>query len=116
PLRFLQQDDPLHEVLLRRRHDGLNDGAGNDVLALDGLNRLFRFRVEFDLDPLVLPVQFVEDEPPQGVDGLLVAAGLLLEARLYRERFVQVDAEDLLDRKSTRLNSSHEWISYAVFC
>src|SRR5207247_10054618 len=24
--------------------------------------------------------------------------------------------EPLLDRKSTRLNSSHEWISYAVFC
>src|SRR5438105_12199650 len=23
---------------------------------------------------------------------------------------------DLQDRKSTRLNSSHEWISYAVFC
>src|SRR5207247_9866466 len=23
---------------------------------------------------------------------------------------------DLGDRKSTRLNSSHEWISYAVFC
>src|SRR5207247_8976048 len=23
---------------------------------------------------------------------------------------------DTLDRKSTRLNSSHEWISYAVFC
>src|SRR5438105_15866085 len=23
---------------------------------------------------------------------------------------------DLVDRKSTRLNSSHEWISYAVFC
>src|SRR5438105_9609140 len=22
----------------------------------------------------------------------------------------------LIDRKSTRLNSSHEWISYAVFC
>src|SRR5207247_4379748 len=25
-------------------------------------------------------------------------------------------AIDSLDRKSTRLNSSHEWISYAVFC
>src|SRR2546422_7660078 len=25
-------------------------------------------------------------------------------------------AEDLLDRKSTRLNSSHGYISYAVFC
>src|SRR5438105_6281511 len=24
--------------------------------------------------------------------------------------------EDEEDRKSTRLNSSHEWISYAVFC
>src|SRR5207247_6295971 len=23
---------------------------------------------------------------------------------------------EFLDRKSTRLNSSHEWISYAVFC
>src|SRR5438105_11154686 len=28
---------------------------------------------------------------------------------------VPVPAPDL-DRKSTRLNSSHEWISYAVFC
>src|SRR5438105_5423433 len=25
-------------------------------------------------------------------------------------------ARSALDRKSTRLNSSHEWISYAVFC
>src|SRR5438105_5918715 len=25
-------------------------------------------------------------------------------------------AGPLVDRKSTRLNSSHEWISYAVFC
>src|SRR5207247_5724805 len=24
--------------------------------------------------------------------------------------------QSVLDRKSTRLNSSHEWISYAVFC
>src|SRR6266536_1095712 len=26
------------------------------------------------------------------------------------------DYEHLEDRKSTRLNSSHEWIAYAVFC
>src|SRR5207247_10163759 len=25
------------------------------------------------------------------------------------------DSEPVIDRKSTRLNSSHEWISYAVF-
>src|SRR5207247_10444008 len=28
----------------------------------------------------------------------------------------ELDAVAILDRKSTRLNSSHEWISYAVFC
>src|SRR5690348_17580111 len=34
-----------------------------------------------------------------------------------RERFAQGGAEPyLLDRKSTRLNSSHPSISYAVFC
>src|SRR5438105_5748223 len=27
-----------------------------------------------------------------------------------------VRVEQVRDRKSTRLNSSHEWISYAVFC
>src|SRR2546422_1659008 len=29
---------------------------------------------------------------------------------------LQLDAECPLDRKSTRLNSSHGYISYAVFC
>src|SRR6266849_8363460 len=31
------------------------------------------------------------------------------------KRFLQ-EKEDRQDRKSTRLNSSHEWSSYAVFC
>src|SRR5207247_7580229 len=40
--------------------------------------------------------------------------GLVLEAsqRPSRPHFVHGNR----DRKSTRLNSSHEWISYAVFC
>src|SRR5438105_15280419 len=29
---------------------------------------------------------------------------------------VAIDHDADADRKSTRLNSSHEWISYAVFC
>src|SRR5438105_6314612 len=35
-----------------------------------------------------------------------------------RERVVVADLghHQRVDRKSTRLNSSHEWISYAVFC
>src|SRR5271170_8268473 len=29
---------------------------------------------------------------------------------------IQSNKTRAIDRKSTRLNSSHEWISYAVFC
>src|SRR5207247_5627047 len=38
--------------------------------------------------------------------------------RVWRKRIVRntKSREEPLDRKSTRLNSSHEWISYAVFC
>src|SRR5207247_9204504 len=32
------------------------------------------------------------------------------------ERRVEGALDAALDRKSTRLNSSHEWISYAAFC
>src|SRR5476649_2991003 len=39
------------------------------------------------------------------------------EAPGYEVPFVEVSrSEDVLDRKSTRLNSSHTVISYAVFC
>src|SRR3990172_9807124 len=39
-------------------------------------------------------------------------------SKLAKEPFVGMwrDREDLQDRKSTRLNSSHGYISYAVFC
>src|SRR5438105_11296805 len=36
--------------------------------------------------------------------------------RPEKSRVSPVRARMRLDRKSTRLNSSHEWISYAVFC
>src|SRR5438105_15195851 len=32
------------------------------------------------------------------------------------ENLSRANKRQILDRKSTRLNSSHEWISYAVFC
>src|SRR5438105_9374335 len=35
--------------------------------------------------------------------------------RAFREAFERHHSAGI-DRKSTRLNSSHEWISYAVFC
>src|SRR5438105_10362282 len=37
-------------------------------------------------------------------------------ATLGRRDQLVADGTLDLDRKSTRLNSSHEWISYAVFC
>src|SRR6266849_4337555 len=38
--------------------------------------------------------------------------------REFRKELVRraIEIEPKADRKSTRLNSSHEWISYAVFC
>src|SRR5438105_11302991 len=41
--------------------------------------------------------------------------GMILHLR-QGEKMAQRDVLARLDRKSTRLNSSHEWISYAVFC
>src|SRR3712207_8032925 len=60
------------------------------------------------------------DGPDAGVGGELAQAGdrVVVEAR-RRVRVVPDGGEDLrvgLDRKSTRLNSSHANISYAVFC
>src|SRR5207247_9239166 len=39
------------------------------------------------------------------------------DRRIFRELCARGKPDSwVLDRKSTRLNSSHEWISYAVFC
>src|SRR5438105_10935783 len=45
-------------------------------------------------------------------DAATDSAGYDLDARGPGELIQRSN----LDRKSTRLNSSHEWISYAVFC
>src|SRR3712207_8010044 len=45
-------------------------------------------------------------------DGIAIAAGPLLVASMTHDPLLVASA----DRKSTRLNSSHANISYAVFC
>src|SRR5438105_9366884 len=45
-----------------------------------------------------------------------LSAPVTIQAQIpagYSGNYIQFKPED---RKSTRLNSSHEWISYAVFC
>src|SRR5439155_24304688 len=44
-----------------------------------------------------------------------VSAGETLPAEIF-ERWKRTTGLEILDRKSTRLNSSHVAISYAVFC
>src|SRR6266536_1866517 len=51
---------------------------------------------------------------PSRIGHLLDMSIRDLERILYYESFVVIDPGKT-DRKSTRLNSSHEWISYAVF-
>src|SRR2546430_16810711 len=47
---------------------------------------------------------------PDGPSVMLTFVGMALSGRLTAEENIAVD------RKSTRLNSSHSQISYAVFC
>src|SRR5688572_31827025 len=52
---------------------------------------------------------------PRPVLEVRTADGLTLLGEVTREDTFRPD-EHVLDRKSTRLNSSHSQISYAVFC
>src|SRR2546430_10459310 len=53
-----------------------------------------------------------------GVQRALIRAAVFLEPALQqdRERRLAAGGRTEQDRKSTRLNSSHSQISYAVFC
>src|SRR5258707_2277959 len=48
--------------------------------------------------------------------GLAGRAGQRLAAQPFQDRALKLAEVQRLDRKSTRLNSSHANISYAVFC
>src|SRR5207247_7710001 len=82
-----------------------------------------------ELDPLAAPVG--REQTALGVEpGMPVRREATLFPQHVRAREGRVTAQGhldrrgepaepvslVLDRKSTRLNSSHEWISYAVFC
>src|SRR3712207_5395904 len=80
--------------------DDLDDGAGDDLVG-------FLLRLDRAPGALVLGALLGQDQA-----AFLV---LLLEDEGFH---LVADADDLVgvDRKSTRLNSSHANISYAVFC
>src|SRR4051812_49740332 len=57
-----------------------------------------------------------EAEPPPRRSAVEMAADLGLGLDAWQRDVLTTTARDILDRKSTRLNSSHMSISYAVFC
>src|SRR5437879_13582860 len=92
------------------RYDGQLDPGwtveayrGGDLVALDSTDRRGRFAV-------ALPVRYGENP----VD--FVAYGPLGEVREFNRTYRVLSELLPPDRKSTRLNSSHRCISYAVFC
>src|SRR5207247_3249690 len=87
--------------LHRRGHDGPGPRA-----------RLSQRARAHDLAP-----SHVQNERWLGSDsgaGIRLGA-VVIDAKLGELR-QEADQVETADRKSTRLNSSHEWISYAVFC
>src|SRR3712207_8210833 len=66
----------------------------------------------------ILAILGVEQLLDHGLAVVGLVAGALEHVEGEGHRLVAVDAVrvDVLDRKSTRLNSSHANISYAVFC
>src|SRR5947208_8506176 len=85
------------------------------------------FPLYFYKNKSTLPVEAIGEQMtdtridlPQGTLDLLILRTLALEPQhgwAISERIHQVSSKTLfVDRKSTRLNSSHQIISYAVFC
>src|SRR5207247_11286621 len=89
--------DPAHPVL-GSRSVVLTSSVGSE-------------RLDGRLPPGTSLVELGEDLV---IDGKLVVDALL--DRGHRLILSEAGPHAFGDRKSTRLNSSHEWISYAVFC
>ena len=61
-----------------------------------------------------------QDNPQNEAQTMAALLGKTVEASIDLGNIMQINPaeaqDDTLDRKSTRLNSSHDQISYAVFC
>src|SRR2546422_5214841 len=71
------------------------------------------------LDDIGVGVGLAERHDPSRCEEpieMFHSARVLLQVARPRRFVVPVEVRSNLDRKSTRLNSSHGYISYAVFC
>src|SRR5690606_41893556 len=73
--------------------------------------------VERAVDAVLVPIAIVAQEPvDELVDALDAHAARRVKAGILPEQLLARRVVQIADRKSTRLNSSHVKISYAVFC
>src|SRR2546430_10022494 len=77
------------------------------------------FRDKIEIPSIVTEVRY--DELSRSVDAIALEVERISEAQRYvakllAERVNAMQMAQTVDRKSTRLNSSHSQISYAVFC
>src|SRR2546422_6174414 len=86
---------------------GLSSYTTQSGLVLIGTLPLHLDALDTGLQHFVLSCRISLDNRPPGADTALPDSG---------ERGSAKPAESRTDRKSTRLNSSHGYISYAVFC
>src|SRR2546422_7676310 len=93
----------------------------NVVLLLDADSRELAQHIEpvrevLKLDELDLPVALLfRNDGLQGYGGIAMSPAAVVENDVHSFHWPEKSARRL-DRKSTRLNSSHGYISYAVFC
>src|SRR5687768_5189312 len=114
---LLTRDDAGRQVRLGGWVHRRRDLGGLVFIDLRDRNGL----VQLSCDPAYTPRDVLERAAGCGVETVILATGTVVvrpnaardAGMASREVEVQVSG---LDRKSTRLNSSHGYISYAVFC
>src|SRR5207247_9587648 len=74
----------------------------------------FGLKVLWDRDQAIREVENEDEDISRLKKEISGQKGPTYFARMQYGRLI--DSALQADRKSTRLNSSHEWISYAVFC
>src|SRR5206468_5246442 len=97
----------------RRRHTRSNRDWSSDVCSSDLVLLLTGLVVIAGFTPIVLHQGWWQ---AAFVVALVLGAGVLLLLPRLTKRLPSLARLWSQDRKSTRLNSSHDQISYAVFC
>ena len=115
---FFFNDTATTEIYTLSLHDALPIYPSQQTKGYH--NFIKNFVSEFDTEPplLLFSCAYCHNYTKVDGEGLFnpIYTKIVEEFPLYSKDDIQLIAKRLKDRKSTRLNSSHVVISYAVFC